>query len=293
MKKGFTLIELLAVIVILAIIALIATPIVLDIIEDSKNNASLRSAENYLTSAKQSIANHQMNNPTQSVRGTYTVMKNGNLCEGIINNNKCNGIEIKVQISGKKIIPELITIGEDGDLTNVIGLEINGKNYAYNNGSLKEDPTKTVYINSFNLVSIGNIMDDPSKYTTDPTTLENPFYIKHILNKNNEIIKSYSCVVFNNKEVCVRGGKDENGNPFYGYAEDQSDYTGNMLILKNLKAEGVNCELNIDYSYCNDGYVGLDIHSDGNVQTSFSVSGGKYCLVNNEGNSYCRSREID
>ena len=39
-KKGFTLIELLAVIVILAIIALIATPIVLNIIEDTKQQAS-------------------------------------------------------------------------------------------------------------------------------------------------------------------------------------------------------------------------------------------------------------
>ena len=37
-KKGFTLIELLAVIVILAIIALIATPIVLNIIKDSREN---------------------------------------------------------------------------------------------------------------------------------------------------------------------------------------------------------------------------------------------------------------
>ena len=36
MKKGFTLIELLAVIVILAIIALIATPIVLSIIDEKK-----------------------------------------------------------------------------------------------------------------------------------------------------------------------------------------------------------------------------------------------------------------
>ena len=35
-KKGFTLIELLAVIVILAIIALIATPIVLNLISESK-----------------------------------------------------------------------------------------------------------------------------------------------------------------------------------------------------------------------------------------------------------------
>ncbi len=36
MKKGFTLIELLAVIVILAIIALISTPLILNVIEESK-----------------------------------------------------------------------------------------------------------------------------------------------------------------------------------------------------------------------------------------------------------------
>ena len=39
MKKGFTLIELLAVIVILAIIALIATPITLGIINNAKEKA--------------------------------------------------------------------------------------------------------------------------------------------------------------------------------------------------------------------------------------------------------------
>ena len=44
-NKGFTLIELLAVIVILAIIALIATPIVLGIIEDSRDSASENSAQ--------------------------------------------------------------------------------------------------------------------------------------------------------------------------------------------------------------------------------------------------------
>lgn len=45
MKKGFTLIELLAVIVILAIIALIATPIILGIINDARDEAKKRSAE--------------------------------------------------------------------------------------------------------------------------------------------------------------------------------------------------------------------------------------------------------
>lgn len=45
MKKGFTLIELLAVIVILAIIALIATPIILGIINDARDSARERTAE--------------------------------------------------------------------------------------------------------------------------------------------------------------------------------------------------------------------------------------------------------
>ena len=44
-NKGFTLIELLAVIVILAIIALIATPIILGIINDARAQAKQRTAE--------------------------------------------------------------------------------------------------------------------------------------------------------------------------------------------------------------------------------------------------------
>lgn len=44
-NKGFTLIELLAVIVILAIIALIATPVILGIIDDTRTEAKKRTAE--------------------------------------------------------------------------------------------------------------------------------------------------------------------------------------------------------------------------------------------------------
>ena len=39
MKKGFTLIELLAVIIILASIALISVPLILNVIEDAKKGA--------------------------------------------------------------------------------------------------------------------------------------------------------------------------------------------------------------------------------------------------------------
>ena len=51
-KKGFTLIELLAVIIILAVIALIATPIVLNVIESAKKSANKDSAYGLLDSAK-------------------------------------------------------------------------------------------------------------------------------------------------------------------------------------------------------------------------------------------------
>ncbi len=50
--KGFTLIELLAVIVILAVIALIASPIILGIINNSRESSMARSVENYASAVK-------------------------------------------------------------------------------------------------------------------------------------------------------------------------------------------------------------------------------------------------
>ena len=43
-KNAFTLIELLAVIIILAIVALIATPIILDVVDDARKSAGLSEA---------------------------------------------------------------------------------------------------------------------------------------------------------------------------------------------------------------------------------------------------------
>lgn len=51
-NKGFTLIELLAVIVILAVIALIATPIVLNVIDSAKEKSLVNSAYGVVDAAK-------------------------------------------------------------------------------------------------------------------------------------------------------------------------------------------------------------------------------------------------
>ena len=84
MKKGFTLIELLAVIVILAIIALIATPIVINIIDESKKSASLRSADFYLDAVENSIATATLSNK-KIENGVYSIMKDGNICLETLN----------------------------------------------------------------------------------------------------------------------------------------------------------------------------------------------------------------
>ncbi len=64
-NKGFTLIELLAVIVILAIIALIATPIILGIINDSRTQARKRSAELAYTGVEYAITSYMYSNGGQ------------------------------------------------------------------------------------------------------------------------------------------------------------------------------------------------------------------------------------
>ena len=61
-KKGFTLIELLAVIVVLAVIALIATPIVLNLINTAKKGAAEQSVTGYVKAIENTIIKDMINN---------------------------------------------------------------------------------------------------------------------------------------------------------------------------------------------------------------------------------------
>ena len=111
MKRGFTLIELLAVIVILAIIALIATPIVLNIINDSKESATLRSAEMYITGVENSVMKKNMNAGGNFSPNSCQVQPNGNLL--------CDDKDtLEVEIKGEKPTSGTITF-EEGKVIDV------------------------------------------------------------------------------------------------------------------------------------------------------------------------------
>ena len=61
-KKGFMLIELIAVLVILAILALIVTPLVMNIIRKARISADKRSIDAYGRSVELAIANYLLDN---------------------------------------------------------------------------------------------------------------------------------------------------------------------------------------------------------------------------------------
>ena len=85
---------------ILAIIALIATPIVLNIIEEAKANASLRSVDFYLDAVEQSVVQAKLNNKSIT-NGRYDILNTGNVCLEYDSDNKCIR-ELKIELKGEK-----------------------------------------------------------------------------------------------------------------------------------------------------------------------------------------------
>ena len=112
-NKGFTLIELLAVIVILAIIALIATPIVLNIIKDSKKEATRLSVENYLRAVELAFMDSELTNNPIPNTGNYKITENGKVLV------KDNITKINIPFDGPGLVEGTLKI-EDGTVKKII-----------------------------------------------------------------------------------------------------------------------------------------------------------------------------
>ena len=110
-KQGFTLIELLAVIVILAIIALISTPIVLNIINVARKGAFVRSAEGVLKASKLYYSSSLLN-----IEGVTDVTFWCDNNECISDKKDDNGDSIKLDVDGNMGIGD-IKIYSDGTIS--------------------------------------------------------------------------------------------------------------------------------------------------------------------------------
>lgn len=125
-KKGFTLIELLAVIVILSVIALITTPIIFDVIENSRMNTFTRSVDEM-----GNVAVMDYNEYARGGEVTYTYENNNLVCTG------CDdGADLELDFTGE-IEDGSGTITVDNGKVTDLNIENNRFKATYNNGEVE------------------------------------------------------------------------------------------------------------------------------------------------------------
>ena len=109
-KKGFTLIELLAVIVILAIIALIITPVISNVIDSARKAAFRETVNGIIESADNYKGEYVLKNHTDPLY-PMTIICDGNTCHD--DNNRTLNFKGKVPISGKIIMESAAIVRAD------------------------------------------------------------------------------------------------------------------------------------------------------------------------------------
>jgi len=289
-EKGFTLIELLAVIVVLAIISLIATPIVMNTIEKSKKGAAERSAENYVNAVDTAIMEEKTEN-SSIADGEYTIGEDGNLYNGTtkvldvsVNGTKPDtGSKIVIQngsVVSRAIIDRTLKTTSIGYNSGKYTVTINDSGKAT---AIDTPATKEVYAWYTDTKNIGDTL---TEYTTDASTLGKNYYLKHVLDSDDKIISSFACTKFNGTtERCLEGGSADT----YGWDTDKSHSTGRVAKLYAIEQEGisgVSCNFDTLDSNCADGSVNLFADSSGYVGAS---AYGGYCHVFYDGSSRCAS----
>ncbi len=127
-RQGFTLIELLAVIVILAVIALIASPIILGIIQNSRESSMARSVEGYADGVEQAITG-AMSDPSY-MGGDVVVADDGQIAKvGLKGQN--GYIEKVVSYSGSKVRCDVVNYDVETGFLQLEGCTVGGSNIKF------------------------------------------------------------------------------------------------------------------------------------------------------------------
>ena len=201
-KKGFTLIELLAVIVILAIIALIATPLVLKYIEKSRQESFEVSVESIKRDAINYVASNQLkgrlNYPiiidvqdldfkgkTDEYKGNILVYADGTVEEHIENNNYI--VNNNKSINKKNEAYLIFKEGHTGiiDEKNMFVYSFSDEK-SFRVEKFTEDVVKSIFEAKNSII---NVVDNSSGTYSTGAKIQ-------LLDDNNNLLKEYEIVIF-------------------------------------------------------------------------------------------------
>ena len=219
MKKGFTLIELLAVIIILAVISLITTPMILGVIETSKESSAKVSAYGYIDAVETQVAINELDaNKTNIEDGVYEAedLKN---TYGLVVKGELPTSNSWVKIEKGQVVDYSLKIGEyvvnysESGVTITRGGEITTKpDGLTKSGATKEEASETdthrgiVYLDPTNLSNVCNAENSVS--TTETKTGCMKWYIF------NDDGNNYTMILDHNTTARIRWN-DDNKNVSY------------------------------------------------------------------------------
>ena len=175
-KNAFALVELIVAIVILAILALIVTPLVLNIVKKAKDTANKRNIDNYAKAIEMSITNNLLESNIIKTGRYYSLISDEG--KNLYNDNQ--ELVLKVDYTGESVACDIVDINQNGSIY-LKNCTVNDKKIDYEYGkqvvntlmsSGKSNGSKTNFLStdvSRNLVLTLNIVseiDIPSGYSS-------------------------------------------------------------------------------------------------------------------------------
>ena len=247
MKKGFTLIELLAVIVILAIIALIATPIILGIINDARKESNERSAELYASAVRNAIAAYQLTGTTAPTKFS----------------------DLDIQYDGN-IVCATEELYEDGSFY-IADCTVNGTEVEYTYGEKQINQVYKPQYYSWSSGNVGGDLPSDAKRTVAELNPSHPYYLGLDV-EDGKVSAAYVCFKRegNDTEYCLKG-------------YDTEAFATNNTILEEAFGKSA-CSFDDVVSNCSADGLRADADSDGRVGANVDGAG---CGVGDDGRFGC------
>ena len=243
-KNAFTLIELLAVIVILAIVALIATPIILGIIRDAKEQTNKRSVEMYADAIKNAIVRYQIK---ENKKTTSFV-----------------DIEKYIEYEGGNVVCDTIEIYEDGNVY-LAKCKVNGEEINYTYGKRNIPEPESFATDSWETI-VANINSDKYK-VGDTREIELKGFENGETDENGVQIKTYTIRIANKTntgDVCTKeyfekedGTKETYSKTACGFVIEFVD----IITTHNMNPAGEYKGVQYSYGWNVDGYPASSMYT--------------------------------